>query len=408
MSGARRRSREHAYVSIMRVATMAAPTTTTYSGKTRRVMGPGASEFVMIIAARRTGPRRARPISSANGTLRANHSHWLVPEACTTVSISDFNQSVFRLIPGPRNFQRFRYWTRLDSCNKGEIIGTKKTGSDMIFSEHSPSAPLNTYIKALRYSEGPTLYQHLKMLPGPALNLMINFDGAFNCYKAEDAKPSATYTESWSIGLWNTHHVLDWPQNMQLFVVDFKPGGAYPFLHLPLSELHNDIVSLDAIWGNLAAEIHERLYSAPTIQSRFALLEQLLLARLGEVPDGLRAVRYAVAEMARHHGSLSIRDLGEEVGMSHNHLTRQFQRLVGGTPKELARIYRFRYALSNLDHSQPIDWSEVASQARFYDQAHFNKDFKAFTGHTPTDFLRLHRQVHIDTPTLPPNFLPTG
>ena len=278
----------------------------------------------------------------------------------------------------------------------------------MIVSEYFPSAPLNTYIKALRYSEGPALYQHLKMLPSPALNLMINFDGAFNCYKAEDPKPYATYTESWSIGLWNTHHVLDWPRNMQLFIVDFKPGGAYPFLHLPLSELHNDIVPMELIWGNQAAEIRERLYNTQTIQARFVLLEQWLLARLDEIPDGLSAVQYALLQIDQNHGSLPIRDLAEEVGMSHNHLTRQFQRLVGGTPKEVARIYRFKYTLSNLARTQSIDWGDVAWQAHYYDQSHFNKDFRAFTGHAPSDFLRLHRQVHIDRPTLPPNFLPIG
>jgi AraC-like DNA-binding protein len=278
----------------------------------------------------------------------------------------------------------------------------------MIVTEHFPSAPLNTYISALRYCEGPAPYRHLKELPTPALNLMINFEDAYNCYNGENAKPYVTFAESWSIGLWNRHHILDWPQNIQLFVVDFKPGGAYPFLHLPLSELHNDIVPMDAIWGDLAAEIRERLYSAPSIQARFELLEHLLLARLYEVPDGLSPVQFALARIDKHHGSLSIQDLAAEIGMSHNHLTRQFQRLVGGTPKEVARIYRFKYTLSNLARTQSIDWGEVAWQAHYYDQSHFNKDFKAFTGHTPTDFLRLHRQVHIDHPTLPSNFLPTG
>ena len=94
--------------------------------------------------------------------------------------------------------------------------------------------------------------------------------------------------------------------------------------------------------------------------------------------------------------------------MSHNYLIRQFQRLVGGTPKNVVRIYWFKYTLSTLSRSQPIDWSEVEWQAHYYDQSHFNKDFKAFMGNTPTDFLRLHRQVHVDHPTRPPNFLPTG
>jgi AraC-like DNA-binding protein len=277
----------------------------------------------------------------------------------------------------------------------------------MIISEHYPSAPLNTYINALRYCEGPAPYRHLKELPNPALNLMINFNDVYHCYRAENAKPSLTCAESWSIGVWNRHHSLDWPQNMRLFIVDFKPGGAYPFLHLPLSEFHNDIVPMDAIWGDLAAEIHERLQSAPTLHARFVLLEQLLLAQLEEIPGGFNAVQYALAQIDKHHGSLSIRDLAENVGMSHNHLTRQFQRLVGGSPKEVARIYRFKYTFSKFARTQPMDWVEVAGQAHYYDQSHFNKDFRAFTGYTPTDFQRLHRQAHIDHPTLPPNFIPT-
>jgi AraC-like DNA-binding protein len=278
----------------------------------------------------------------------------------------------------------------------------------MIVTEYFPAAPLNAYINMLRYCEGPAPYRYLKELPNPALNLMINFEDSYHCYQGENAKPYLTCVDSWSIGLWNRHHILDWPRNMRLFIVDFKPGGAYPFLHLPLSELHNDIVPMDAIWGDLAAEIRERLQSAPSLQDRFVLLEQLLLARLEEIPDGFNAVQYALVQIDKHHGSLSIRDLAEKAGMSHNHLTRQFQRLVGGTPKEVARMYRFKYTLSKLPRTQLIDWGEVAWQAHYYDQSHFNKEFMAFTGHTPTDFLRLHRLVHIDHSTLPPNFIPTG
>src|SRR5262245_29337401 len=114
----------------------------------------------------------------------------------------------------------------------------------MLFIEHFPSAPLNTFINALRYSEGPAPYRHLKVLPIPSLKVMINFDDIYNCYKPEQARPFSSYSHSWSVGLWNTHHVLDWPRTMKLLVVAFKSGGAYPFLRLPLSELHNDIVSM--------------------------------------------------------------------------------------------------------------------------------------------------------------------
>jgi AraC-like DNA-binding protein len=182
--------------------------------------------------------------------------------------------------------------------------------------------------------------------------------------------------------------------------VSFKPGGAYRFLGLPLSELQNQVVSLDAIWGGFAAEIRERLYLAPTIQARFALIEELLLTRLGEAPQaqGLKAVQYAVGEVARVHGALSIRELSDRMGMSQKHLITQFRRLVGCTPKELARLYRFGQVLEGIDLTQPVDWTLVAHQFCYHDQSHFIRDFKDFAGHAPTDYLRLRRQMHAADP----------
>jgi AraC-like DNA-binding protein len=198
--------------------------------------------------------------------------------------------------------------------------------------------------------------------------------------------------------LWTTYHVVDWPSDLQYLGVSFKPGGAYRFLGLPLSELQNQVVSLDAIWGTFAVELRERLYDAPTIQARFALLEQFLLARLCEAPPGLNAVQYAVAEIAGHHGALSIRGLSERMGMSQKHLIGQFKEMVGCTPKALARLYRFADLLASIDLTLPVDWTLVAHQFRYHDQSHFIRDFKGFTGLTPTDYLWLRRQMHAENP----------
>lgn len=280
----------------------------------------------------------------------------------------------------------------------------------MTITIHIPPAPLNAFINCLWYSDGSAPSPRLKVLPMPTLHLMINFGDAYLVYEADQAVPFATCADSWSVGLWNAYHVMDWPDHMQILNVSFKPGGAHPFLQLPLSELHNQIVSLDTIWGDVAGEIRERLYSAPTVQARFALLEHLLLDRLYEVPRELKLVRYAVDEIARNHGALSIRALSDDIGISQKHLITQFKRLVGGTPKELARIYRFKHILYTINPTQPVDWSQVAYQSHYYDQSHFNKDFEAFTGHNPTNYLCLLRQLHVEYPELAPypQHLPTG
>lgn len=275
---------------------------------------------------------------------------------------------------------------------------------------HNPSPPLDAYIHCLWYSDGPVAHPRLKMLPMPWLHLMVNFGSVFRVYKADHAEPFAAYTESWSVGLWSAYHIMDAPLDMQIINVSFKPGGAYPFFQFPLFDLHNQIVPLDALWGQFASEIRERLYAVPTIQARFALMERLLLARLCDSPYGLDAVQYAAAEIARHHGALSIRALSDHIGISQKHLIAQFKWMVGATPKALARLYRFRHVLQSVDPTQPVDWTRVAHQTHYYDQSHFNKDFEAFTGHSPTEYLTLRRQIHSESsdPNRHLSRLPTG
>jgi AraC-like DNA-binding protein len=268
----------------------------------------------------------------------------------------------------------------------------------MVYIRHIPSPPLDNHIDYLYYLDGSMPYPREKILPTGWLDLEINFGGAIQVYDASGTKSVATCVESWWAGVWSTYGTVEWPPNLQLIGIHFKPGGAYPFLKFPLSELHNQIVSADAIWGASVAELRERLYATPTIEVRLALLEQLLLARLCEVPHGLHAVRYAVREIGDHHGALSIQALSAHIGISQNHLLTQFKRMVGISPKALARLYRLKHVLHSIDPTQSVDWALIADQAHYYDQSHFSNDFRIFTGHSPLEYLRLRRQSYAANP----------
>jgi AraC-like DNA-binding protein len=268
----------------------------------------------------------------------------------------------------------------------------------MTYIRHIPSPPLDTYIDYFYYLDGSMPYRREKILPTGWLDLEVNLGDAIQIYDASGAKLVATCVDSWWVGVWNRFGTVEWPLNIQLIGIHFKPGGAYPFLNLPLSELCNQIISADAIWGGFAAELCERLYAAPSIQARLALFEQLLLTRLVDIPHGLPAVHFGVAEIARHHGTLSIKALSNHMSISQNHLLSQFNRMVGISPKALARLYRLKHVLRTIDPTQPVDWTQIAHQSGYYDQAHFSKDFREFTGHSPTNYLRLRRQSHATNP----------
>jgi AraC-like DNA-binding protein len=268
----------------------------------------------------------------------------------------------------------------------------------MTYFSYIPSPPLNAHIDDLYYLDGPASYPRQKVLPVASSNLMINLGDPFEVYEPDQTSPFITCTDSWWTGVWNTYHSVDWPRSVSFYGVHFKPGGAYPFLKLPLSELNGQVVPLEAIWGLGAGEIRERLQAAPTAQAGFALLERLLLDRFCEVPYNLKAVQCAVSSIAQYHGVLSIRALSDQIGFSQNHLGNQFKRFVGIPPKEVARFFRFAHVLRSLDSTKAGDLAQIAHQTQFYDQSHFNRDFVSFTGFTPTEYLKLRRRVETENP----------
>jgi AraC-like DNA-binding protein len=270
--------------------------------------------------------------------------------------------------------------------------------SRLKYIRYTPSPPLNAFIDYFYYIDGPMPYRREKVLPTGWLDLEVNLDGAIQIYDASGSRSVATCDESWWVGVWNTYGTVEWPLNVQLMGIHFKPGGAYPFLHFPLSELHNQIIPADAIWGSFATELHERLYAAPSMPERVALFEEILLTRLCYTPYSLDAVRHGVAEIARRNGALSIEALRDHMGISQNHLLTQFKRMVGISPKALAQLYRLKHVLRSIDPMHDVDWARTAHQSGYYDQSHFSNDFRAFTGHAPTDYLRLRRQSHVTNP----------
>ena len=113
--------------------------------------------------------------------------------------------------------------------------------------------------------------------------------------------------------------------------------------------------------------------------------------------------------MARH-GAIKISDLSDEVGITHKHLITLFDRMVGCTPKQLARLCRFEHTLSTIELSKPIRWTSVAHDSNYFDQAHLGRDFQVFAGLSPSAYLRKRLAAFAESPdhATVPWVLPAG
>jgi AraC-like DNA-binding protein len=263
----------------------------------------------------------------------------------------------------------------------------------MAFVLHAVAPPLSGYINFLYQWQGPIPFPRDAIFPMPATDLKFNFADPWRVQQPGEGRPSSLRHESWCVGIWDRHHIVHYPVTPEFLGVSFRAGGAHAFLGIPLAELHNSVVSLDAIWGPFAAEATERLHAARTMERRFALAEEILLARLREKPVASPIVDHVAKRIAARHGAPRIGALCDEIGISHKHLITLFKQFVGCTPKELAQLHRFAHALGSIDVAKPVDWTSLAHDNDYFDQSHFTHDFEAYTGLNPTSYLKLRRSV---------------
>jgi len=165
-----------------------------------------------------------------------------------------------------------------------------------------------------------------------------------------------------------------------------EPLGAYTLLGLPLDALSGRTVDLIDVLGADGRRLAEQLREAPTWRQRFALLDRFLLRRLARGPRPSPEVGWAWERLVASGGAVPIRRIADEVGWSHKHLIARFRQQVGLRPKTAARLVRFDGVLRRLDERRPLDWGRVAAEAGYADQAHLIREFRGFSGTTPTEF----------------------
>ncbi len=162
----------------------------------------------------------------------------------------------------------------------------------------------------------------------------------------------------------------------------FHPGMAYRFFHLPMHMLTDTTAALADVWKDMADEIEDRLANAPNNATRVHIVQQYLEQQLTRSTDD-QQVAHCISQAGLSDSSLSVKQLTDDTGMSQRQLSRRFQQCVGLSPKEYLRVNRFIRSLQHLKHYPTCSLTDVAYQSGYYDQAHFIRDYKDYTGLTP-------------------------
>lgn len=256
-----------------------------------------------------------------------------------------------------------------------------------------PAPPLDRFVDDIYCLTGVPRHRRVTVPPMPSAHLFVNLGEPVRLRDSDPSVPAAVFADGWFTGVWTRRFLVEYPARVRLVGVHFKPWGMSSFTGLPANELRDRWVPVDDVWQRSVDRIRNQVGELASPAEMLRVLEAELRSRLAEAPPrGLDLVRHTGLRLAGSHGVVPVGALTDAAGVSGTHLATQFKSHVGITPKRVARIYRFARLILSVDAVRPVDWAELAHTVGYFDQAHLSKEFKDFTGQTPTDYLALRRR----------------
>jgi AraC-like DNA-binding protein len=172
------------------------------------------------------------------------------------------------------------------------------------------------------------------------------------------------------------------------FAIRFYPYGFANFIEAPIKSLSDKETSLAELFGERVAQtLEQQIVQAQDTKTRIAVAEKFLLSLLNQKSTVDKIIHTTIDALVSTKGNLSISTLLKNDLAQRRQLERKFSNQIGISPKQLAKVMRLQAALKMLLHNRSEKLSTIAYEGEYYDQAHFIRDFKDFTGTNPSAFL---------------------
>lgn len=195
------------------------------------------------------------------------------------------------------------------------------------------------------------------------------------------------------VGISDRSSVVDtqWSGSSGSIGADISPLGAYRFFHLRLKDIRNGLHQVTDLVGATARAAEREIAGLESNRDRVRALQRFLLGRFSEKEkDPL--FEYCVHRIEATQGLISVRELERTTGYSSRWLNLKFEEKLGISPKNLGSIVRFHASYRAL-LSDPVEFSRRKDlYHRYYDQAHFIREFKRYTGMTPSVWARSNHE----------------
>lgn len=251
---------------------------------------------------------------------------------------------------------------------------------NMNIDDHIPTELLRPFVKTYRIIESQDELIN-RVLPDTSLTLAFRYKGQVN-YLADSTIQHLPNTVI--SGLRTSARLINYLKDTATIIVLFKETGATAFFKEPLYELFTESVSLDNfISRQKISVVEDQLAEASNNSQRIAIIEHFLLSILYN-PKQDSLIANAIQKIHATKGIIKMKELAGGFYLSQDAFEKRFRKTIGTSPKQFSSIVRMKSIINQKQSIRSL--TDIAFDAGYFDQPHFNKDFKRFTGLTPTDF----------------------
>lgn len=238
-------------------------------------------------------------------------------------------------------------------------------------------------VDTIWYFDGVLAFPRERTFPDSRVELIVHLGAPYRRVQRDgSAEPFATACIG---GIPLRSEIVEGPgQRTRVIGIRMHPAGSFAVLGAPVHELTGLTVDLlDVVDGG--AELAERCAAEPTAEGTMLAAARWVEERTRMSPLADPAVAWGAAELERSGGRMPVRALHDRIGMPATRFTARFREQIGVAPKVLGRIVRFRRALE-LVRGGSMPLATVATTAGYYDQPHFNVEFREFAGVSPREY----------------------
>ncbi|MCW7479653.1 helix-turn-helix domain-containing protein [Leptospira kanakyensis] len=247
--------------------------------------------------------------------------------------------------------------------------------------EYKPQSQLSPYIESYLFIQCDEDFSK-SILPHHSFVLTIKLKGNHHYRIQSELNHLPPISLS---GLRKTvkHNTLS--KGTEIIIVKFQPWGAFSLFNMSMYELNEIGISGFDLFGKTDLnDLHSKLQETKDNHSKINHLENFLLKTIkNKTMD--RRILESISQMNHSQGTIKIKDIASIVNLSIDTFEKKFREVIGSTPKQFSSIIRMNSVIREIPKYN--SFTRLAYDFGYFDQSHFIKEFKSFTGKTPTEFL---------------------